>query len=70
MVEMDQHEGNYLNICRHFRAILNTVVVIDTEKKNYTKAVVLYLLLSKFDNEQVDLLHRVLEDKNLGDVYR
>lgn len=65
MVEMDQHEGNYLNICRHYRAILVTPSVQknDEDKKNYTRCAVLYLLLSPYGNEQSDLLHRVLEDK-------
>jgi len=67
MVEMDQHEGNYLNICRHYRAILTTpgIQKNEVDKKNYTQCAVLYLLLSPYGNEQSDLLHRMLEDKAL-----
>lgn len=35
MIELDQHEGSYLSICKHYRAIYNTQVVKDdTEKRN------------------------------------
>jgi len=71
MVEMDQHEGNYLNICRHYRAMLNTPVIDEDEmeKKKYFRCAVLYLLLSPFDNEQADLLHRILkEHKTLDNI--
>jgi 26S proteasome regulatory subunit N5 len=67
MVEMDQHEGNYLNICRHYRAMLNTpkdtALLSDQERKELMKYAVVYNLLSPFDNEQSDLLHRLIADK-------
>jgi len=66
MVEMDQHEGNYLNICRHYRAMLATpkdTLLNEEERKELLKNAVVYNLLSPFDNEQSDLLHRLLADK-------
>jgi len=67
MIEMDQHEGSYLSICRHYRAILTTPVIqADEEKrKQILRYAVLYLILSPYDNEQSDLLHRVLQEKAL-----
>jgi len=65
MVDMDQHEGNYLNICRHYRNILTTPSVQADElaKNDYLRCAILYLLLSPYGNEMSDLLHRMLQDE-------
>jgi 26S proteasome regulatory subunit N5 len=68
MIEMDQHDGAYLSICRHLRAKLDTPSVDAATKKKLHREAVLYLILSPFDNEQSDLLHRMLEDKALEDI--
>ena len=70
MIELDQHEGSYLSICRHYRAILSTPKVHDSVecRKEYLRYAVLYLLLSPYTNEQSDLLHRMLEDKTLEGI--
>jgi len=67
MIEMDQHEASYLSICRHYRAILTTPSILaDEAKKNDTlRSAVLYLILSPYDNEQSDLLHRMLADRSI-----
>ena len=67
MIELDQHEGSYLSICRHFRAMLNTPRIQENNdlKKDLLRQAVLYLLLSPYNNEQSDLLHRMLEEKAL-----
>jgi len=72
MIELDQHEGSYLSICKHYRAIYNTPSVqSDVEKRKQTlRCVVLYLILAPFDNEQSDLIHRVKEEKNLQEISR
>jgi len=81
MIELDQHEGSYLSICKHYRAILNTPVVQEdpNEKKRILRHVILHLVLSSYDNEQTDLTQRVLQDakdletipcyKNLLDLF-
>ncbi|XP_066140222.1 26S proteasome non-ATPase regulatory subunit 12 [Euwallacea fornicatus] len=70
MMELDQHEGSYLATCKHYRAVLNTPSIQEnqTEKQASAKAVVLYLILAPYDNEQSDLTHRVLTDKVLEEI--
>lgn len=55
MIELDQHEGTYLNICRHYRAVYETPSVRDSseEKLRILKHVVLFVVLSPYNNEQV-----------------
>ncbi|XP_019613775.1 PREDICTED: 26S proteasome non-ATPase regulatory subunit 12-like [Branchiostoma belcheri] len=70
MVELDLHEGSYLQICKHYRAIYETDTVKENKEQwqQALKCVVLNLVLSPYDNEQSDLLHRVYEDKNLEEI--
>jgi len=72
MIELGQHEGSYLAISKHYRAIYNTPSIqADAEKgQQVLKCVVLYLILAPFDNEQSDLVHRVKEEKKLEDIQR
>jgi len=66
MIELDQHEGSYLSICRHFRAIAETESISEDKEKlaEAMKCVVLYLVLAPYDNEQSDLIHRIKDDKS------
>ncbi|CAG9773861.1 unnamed protein product [Ceutorhynchus assimilis] len=70
MMEVDEHEGSYLATCKHYRAVLNTpsIQANPVERQNTAKAVVLYLVLAAYDNEQSDLTHRVLTDKVLEEI--
>ncbi|CAG0902441.1 unnamed protein product [Darwinula stevensoni] len=70
MIEVDQHEGSYMSICKHYRAIYNTPgIKNDIEQRRLVlKNIVLYLLLSPYDNEQADLTHRICEDKQLEET--
>lgn len=70
MIELDQHEGSYLSICKHFRAIYDTPSIQEDKTKRHDalRNVVIYLVLSPYDNEQSDLIHRVKEDKNLEEL--
>ncbi len=70
MIKLDQHEGSYLNICRHFRAIYDTPCVQeDRDKKLMTmKNVVVYIVLSPYDNEQSDLIYRILKEKVMEEL--
>lgn len=69
MIELDQHEGSYLAICKHWRAVYNTPCIQDDNAKKHEalKNVVLYMILAPYDNEQSDLIHRVKEDKTALD---
>merc|ERR1719411_1881948 len=69
MVELDQHEGTYLNICRHYRAIYETPCIKDDAKKLDTlKHMALYVILSPYDNEQSDAIHHILKEKSLDKI--
>ncbi|TNN54189.1 26S proteasome non-ATPase regulatory subunit 12 [Liparis tanakae] len=70
MIHVDQHEGSYLSICKHFRAIYDTPCILEDSSKwqQALKSVVLYVILSPYDNEQSDLVHRISEDKKLEEI--
>lgn len=70
MIELDEQEANYLSICKHYRAILSTPKIKDdeSERKAVMKNVALFVVLAPYDNEQSDLIHRILEDKILTEV--
>nr|CAG4638400.1 EOG090X04UV [Cyclestheria hislopi] len=70
MIELDQQEGSYLSICKHYRAMYNTPVIQESERDRHTvmQHAILYLLLSPFDNEQSDLTHRFLEEKVVDEI--
>lgn len=70
MMELDQHEGSYLATCKHYRAVLNTPSIQSdpAERQAAARAVVLYLVLAPYDNEQSDLTYRVLQDKVLEEI--
>uniref|UniRef100_A0A0A9ZGG0 26S proteasome non-ATPase regulatory subunit 12 n=1 Tax=Lygus hesperus TaxID=30085 RepID=A0A0A9ZGG0_LYGHE len=68
MIQVDQHEGQYLATCRHFRALLATPSVQEDKAQcqEVLQNVVLHLILAPYDNEQADLSHRVLQDPLLN----
>jgi 26S proteasome regulatory subunit N5 len=70
MIEMDQHEGTYLNVCRHYRAIYDTPCIQEDSAKKLMVLchVALYVVLSQYDNEQSDLINRILKEKALEDI--
>lgn len=70
MIEMDEHERNYLNICRHYRAVYDTPSIQENEmeKLQTLKNVALFIVLSPFDNEQSDLIHHILKEKTLKEI--
>uniref|UniRef100_A0A8I3W963 PSMD12/CSN4-like N-terminal domain-containing protein n=1 Tax=Callithrix jacchus TaxID=9483 RepID=A0A8I3W963_CALJA len=70
MIQLDQHEGSYLSICKHYRAIYYTPCIqAESEKwQQALKSVVLYVILAPFDNEQSDLVHRISGDKKLEEI--
>lgn len=61
MIAVDQQNGQYLSVCRHFRAL-------GTAGAGGADALVgsvVFLILAPYDNEQADLTHRLNEDKDL-----
>ncbi|CAD5214923.1 unnamed protein product [Bursaphelenchus xylophilus] len=55
------NEGNYLDVCKHYRSVFDTPKVQkdDDKVKEILKNVVLYVLLSPHGNEQWDQVHRI-----------
>ena len=73
MIEMDEHEGTYLNICRHYRAIYDTPSIQENpmSKLNTLKNVALFIILSPYDNEQSNMIHIILQvGNNLSVAYK
>ncbi|XP_074602360.1 regulatory particle non-ATPase 5 isoform X1 [Brevipalpus obovatus] len=70
MIKIDEQDANYLNICKHYMAVFNTPMVREDPKKKHEvlKHMVLYIVLSPFDNEQSDLIHRVKIEKDLAEL--
>ncbi|KAI9205086.1 PCI domain-containing protein [Polychytrium aggregatum] len=68
MIQHAVHSDQSLNACKYYRRIYDTPSVQEDEQK-WTEAlrfVVLFIILSPYDNEQSDLIHRINEDKNLA----
>ncbi|XP_034936172.1 26S proteasome non-ATPase regulatory subunit 12 [Chelonus insularis] len=70
MMELARHEGWYLELCRHNRAVLETPAFLYDAKKRHTalSRAVLYLVLAPHEPEQADLTHRLLADKLLEEI--
>ncbi|XP_014295397.1 26S proteasome non-ATPase regulatory subunit 12 [Microplitis demolitor] len=70
MMELAKHEGWYLELCRHNRAVLETPTIKDDPKKRHTalSRAVLYLVLAPHEPEQADLTHRLLADKLIDEI--
>lgn len=63
MMQLDEHDGSYLATCKHYRAVLNTPSIQSDlpERQAAAKAVVLYLILAPYDNEQVrEIYHETM----------
>jgi len=70
MIELDQSEGSYLAICRHYLAIFKSPSVQSDPalRTNAIKNCVVYVILAPFDNEQNDLIHRIKGEKVLQEI--
>ncbi|XP_045214361.1 26S proteasome non-ATPase regulatory subunit 12-like [Mercenaria mercenaria] len=70
MIELDEHEGSYLSICKHYRAVYDTTEIKENQEKakEALRFVALYLILSPYDNEQSDMIHRVKEERLLNEM--
>lgn len=70
MIELGEHDGLYLDICRHYRAIQATpkIEADETKRNAALQNAILYLILAPFDNHQSDLTHRILADEALQKI--
>ena len=67
MIKLDQHNASYISVCKHYKQCYDTPRVKENPElmKEALKNVVIYLLLSPYDNEQQQILHSLSSDKNL-----
>lgn len=70
MIELDENEGSYLLICKHYLAVFNTKSIKEdpSRKHEALKNCVLYVVLAPYNNEQSDLIHRIKQEKALQEV--
>ncbi|KAJ5885166.1 hypothetical protein N7495_009676 [Penicillium taxi] len=64
------HDYKYLDVCKHYREVLDTEAV-ETNPEHLRASlarIVYYIVLSPYDNEQSDLLHRIQQDSRLSQV--
>lgn len=69
MITIDKNE-NYLQTSKHYQAILNTNVSETNrdERKKHLALAIAYCVLSPFDNEKSDTMHRLLKHKSIDEV--
>ncbi|CAI5440776.1 unnamed protein product [Caenorhabditis angaria] len=70
MVKIGLHDGSYLDVCRHFRAIHDTPKIKDDSLKASAalRSAVVYCCLAPHDNEQWDLLNRIAIQREIESV--
>lgn len=59
-----KHEGKYLDVCKHYRQVLDTEAVEEDPKKLLPtlQRIIYFVILAPHDNEQHDLLQRICRD--------
>ncbi|KAI4089310.1 MAG: hypothetical protein L6R37_008070 [Teloschistes peruensis] len=63
-ITLAKHDDKYLDICKHYRQVLDTESVEETPEQLHAvlQRVIYYIILAPHDNEQSDLLHRINTD--------
>ncbi|KAI8139647.1 PCI domain-containing protein [Fennellomyces sp. T-0311] len=70
MIKHALHEEQYLNVHKFYKQIYDSESIKQDESKwkEVLQNAVLFIVLSPYDNEQSDLLHRTYEDPQLAQV--
>ena len=70
MIQIGVHDGRYLDVCKYYREVLSTPSIRSDEEKSkdVLRHVIIFLILSPFDNEQSDLVSRVESTESLDMV--
>ncbi|KAI9029370.1 PCI domain-containing protein [Hyaloraphidium curvatum] len=70
MIQYALHEKSYIDVCKYYRQIYDSKSVKDDPAKmaETLRNIVLFVILSPYDNEQSDLIARVSEDPNLSKI--
>jgi len=70
LIRYYSNQGEYLNICRSYRAMYETKIVQQDKSKwqQFLKLIVFYVILAPYDNEQSDLMHHINDEKKLMEL--
>lgn len=83
MITICLHDANYLDTCRHYRLVFNSILsmffsraMYETPKvqadkdhaKMLLRCAILYCILSQHSNEQWDLLNRIAQMRDLEHI--
>jgi len=63
-ITLAKHDNNYLEACKHYRAVLDTESVEESPEqlRAVLQRVIYFIILAPHNNEQSDLLHRIHRD--------
>ncbi|AEO65256.1 uncharacterized protein THITE_68454 [Thermothielavioides terrestris NRRL 8126] len=67
-IQLAQHDAKYLDVCKHYRQVLDTESVEeDPDQLRYVlQRIIFFIILAPHDNEQHDLLHRIHKDARIS----
>lgn len=62
MIELDEHEGSYLAICKHYRAVYETPEIKEDKDKMREVIYILYYMFKKvsLDKQMSEILYKVI----------
>jgi 26S proteasome regulatory subunit N5 len=65
-----KNDDKYLDVCKYYRQVLDTDIVEEdpAKLKATLQRIIFFILLSPYDNEQSDLLHRIFRDSRNADL--
>ncbi|SPO00211.1 related to RPN5 - subunit of the regulatory particle of the proteasome [Cephalotrichum gorgonifer] len=69
-VVLAKHDGKYLEVCKHYRQVLDTEAVENDPSRlvPVLQRIIYFVILAPYDNEQHDLLHRILREPRNAQV--
>lgn len=70
MIRHALHEEQYLNVHKFYKQTYDSESIQqdETKWKHALERSILFAVLSPYDNEQSDLLHRIYQDQKLTDI--
>ncbi|OAQ67281.1 proteasome regulatory particle subunit [Pochonia chlamydosporia 170] len=69
-ISLAKHDDKYLDVCKNYRQVLDTEAVEEDPAKLHPvlQRIIYFVILSPYDNEQNDLLHRIFKDTRNSQV--
>jgi len=68
MIQYGEHEEMYLEVCKFYYEIYNTPSVQQSTWQEAFKNIIIYAIMSPYNNEQSDLISRINQDKKLEEL--